>query len=110
MTLTIEQAGLMLADPLAYTDETRLHDGLALLRHQSPVHLVRAPGYRPFYAVTRHADVVEVERDGALWLSEPRPAWRPGTRRRATAGTPHAHRTRGLGRACLRRAARPEAS
>ncbi|HEX3958306.1 MAG TPA: hypothetical protein VHZ03_17045 [Trebonia sp.] len=24
MTMTIEQAGLMLADPLAYTDETRL--------------------------------------------------------------------------------------
>src|ERR1700722_16872622 len=56
MTMTIEQAGLMLADPLAYTDEERLHDGLALLRRESPVHLVRAPGYRPFYAVTRHAD------------------------------------------------------
>ncbi len=72
--MTIEQAGLMLADPLAYTDEARLHDGLAVLRRQAPVHPVEAPGYRPFYAVTRHADIMEVERDGARWLSEPRPA------------------------------------
>ncbi|HEY6787485.1 MAG TPA: cytochrome P450 [Trebonia sp.] len=86
MTMTIEQAGLMLADPLAYTDEIRLHEGLALLRRQAPVHLVRARGYRPFYAVTRHADVMEVERDGALWLSEPRPALAPGYSERGDSG------------------------
>jgi cytochrome P450 len=74
MTLTIEQAGLMLADPQAYTDEDRLHEGLALLRREDPVHLVEAPGYRPFYALTRHADIMEVEREHTLWLSEPRPA------------------------------------
>jgi cytochrome P450 len=74
MTITIEQAGRMFTDPLAYTDEDRLHRGLALLRRESPVHLVQVPGYRPFYALTRHADIMEVERDGALWLSEPRPA------------------------------------
>jgi cytochrome P450 len=74
MTLTTEQAGLMLADPLTYADEPRLHDALALLRRESPVHLVAADGYRPFYAVTRHADVMAIELDGALWLHEPRPA------------------------------------
>jgi cytochrome P450 len=73
MTMTIEQAGLMLADPASYADEARLHQALALLRREAPVHLVRAPGYRPFYAVTRHADIMQVERDNALWLSEPRP-------------------------------------
>jgi cytochrome P450 len=73
MSMTLEQAGRMLADPAAYADEERLHQGLALLRRESPVHLVRAPGYRPFYAVTRHADIMRVERDNALWLSEPRP-------------------------------------
>jgi cytochrome P450 len=86
MTMTIEQAGLMLADPLAYTDEIRLHEGLALLRQESPVHLVRARGYRPFFAVTRHADVIEVERDGALWLSEPRPALAPGYAEKGDSG------------------------
>jgi cytochrome P450 len=73
MTLTIEQAGLMLTDPLSYTDEDRLHDGLTLLRREAPVHLVEAPGYRPFYALTRQAHIREVEGDGALWLSESRP-------------------------------------
>ncbi|MGW0809678.1 cytochrome P450 [Nonomuraea sp. NPDC002799] len=71
--MTIEQAGLMLADPASYTDETRLHQGLALLRREDPVHLVQAPGYRPFYAVTGHADILRIERENALWLSEPRP-------------------------------------
>ena len=85
-TMTIEEAGLLLADPLSYTDEERLHRGLALLRREAPVHLVTAPGYRPFYAVTRHADVMEVERDGALWLSEPRPALAPLASERANAG------------------------
>ncbi|MEV1176114.1 cytochrome P450 [Nonomuraea sp. NPDC049784] len=73
MNMTVEQAGLMLADPVSYTDETRLHQALTLLRRESPVHHVRAPGYDPFYAVTRHADVMRIERDNALWLNEPRP-------------------------------------
>jgi cytochrome P450 len=85
-TVTIEEAGLLLADPLSYTDEERLHRGLALLRREAPVHFVTAPGYRPFYAVTRHADIMEVERDGALWLSEPRPALGPAASERANAG------------------------
>ncbi|MCL2583388.1 MAG: cytochrome P450 [Streptosporangiales bacterium] len=73
MPLTIEQAGLMLADPHAYADDKRLHDGLTLLRRRAPVHRVDADGYRPFYALTRHADIMAVERDNALWLNEPRP-------------------------------------
>jgi cytochrome P450 len=84
MTMTTEQAGLMLADPLSYTDEERLHRALAVLRRESPVHLVNARGYRPFYAVTRHADIMEVERDNALWLSEPRPTLAPAASERAS--------------------------
>ena len=87
MTFTIEAAGLMLADPLSYTDEERLHRGLALLRRDAPVHLVRAPGFRPFYALTRQAHIKEVEADGALWLSEPRPALAPAASDRANSGS-----------------------
>jgi cytochrome P450 len=86
-TMTTEQAGLMLTDPRAYADEDRLHEGLALLRREAPVHRVSAPGYRPFYAVTRHADIMEVERDGALWLSEPRPALASAASERANPGS-----------------------
>ena len=72
MDMTTEQAGRMLADPLAYTDEVRLHQALALLRREAPVQFVQAHGYKPFFAVTRHADIMAIERDSALWLSEPR--------------------------------------
>lgn len=73
MTPTVHEAGLALADPRAYADDRRLHESLALLRRESPVHRVEAPGYNPFWALTRHADVMEVERDHELFLNAPRP-------------------------------------
>lgn len=73
MTLTVDDAGLALADPKSYADDRRLHEALALLRRESPVHRVEAPGYNPFWAVTKHADVLAVEREHALFLNAPRP-------------------------------------
>lgn len=73
MTLTVEQAGLALADPTAYADERRFHAALTLLRREAPVHWVQAPGYTPFWALTRHEDIMEVERAHTLFLNEPRP-------------------------------------
>lgn len=73
MTLTVNEAGLALADPKAYADDRRLHESLALLRRESPVHLVDAPGYNPFWAITKHEDVLEVERNHQLFLNAPRP-------------------------------------
>ncbi|TNY38410.1 cytochrome P450 [Thermomonospora catenispora] len=72
-TMTVQEAGRALADPTAYTDEARLHEALALLRREDPVHWVEAPGYRPFWAITKHEDVLEIERDNELFLSAPRP-------------------------------------
>jgi cytochrome P450 len=31
------------------------------------------PPYRPFWAVTKHADIMDIERANNLWISEPRP-------------------------------------
>src|SRR3954451_5008657 len=73
MTDTVREAGLAFTDAKAYTDNERLHDGLALLRRESPVHWVDAPGYRPFWALTRHADVMAVERDHHRFRNGPRP-------------------------------------
>ncbi|MEV6612119.1 cytochrome P450 [Kutzneria sp. NPDC051319] len=72
MTSAVEAAGLMLAEPRSYMDNERLHEGLSLLRRESPVHWVEAPGYRPFWAVTRHADIMEVEREPDRFLNAPR--------------------------------------
>jgi cytochrome P450 len=73
MTLTVTEAGLSFTNPAAYADEDRLHEALALLRREDPVHWVEAAGYEPFWAVTRHADIMEIERNNALFLNAPRP-------------------------------------
>lgn len=36
------------------------HDAWARLRRESPVHFMRPPGYRPFWAITKHADIIEI--------------------------------------------------
>ncbi|MFG1998524.1 cytochrome P450 [Spirillospora sp. NPDC048911] len=74
MSLTVDEAGRALADPRSYTDEGRFHDAMALLRRKSPVHWVAdPPGYNPFWAVTKHADIMEIERNHAIFLNAPRP-------------------------------------
>jgi len=71
--MSTHDAGLVFVDPTAYADEARFHEATTLLRQHSPVHWVDGPNYRPFWAITRHADIMAVERDNHLFLSAPRP-------------------------------------
>jgi len=64
--------GRIFTDGVAYTDLDAWHATAAALRRDDPVHRVEAAGYVPFWAVTRHADILEVERQherprGILW-------------------------------------------
>jgi cytochrome P450 len=70
---TIDEAAQVLADPMAYTDEPKLHAALAHLRTHAPVSRVDVPNYRPFWAITKHADIMDVERDNMLFTNWPRP-------------------------------------
>jgi cytochrome P450 len=72
-TPTVDGAGKVLADPQAYTDEPTLHAALAHLRAHAPVSLVAVPNYRPFWAITKHADIMDIERNNALYTNWPRP-------------------------------------
>jgi cytochrome P450 len=72
-TPTMDSAADVLADPTAYADESRLHAALGHLRSHAPVAWVDRPPYRPFWAITRHADIMEIERANDLWINEPRP-------------------------------------
>jgi cytochrome P450 len=72
-TPTLDEAAKTLADPTAYADEPRLHEALSYLRTHAPVARVDNPPYRPFWAITKHADIMEIERANDLWISEPRP-------------------------------------
>jgi cytochrome P450 len=72
-TPTVHNAAKVLADPTAYADEPRLHAALTHLRAHAPVSWVDQPPYRPFWAITKHADIMAIERDNDLWINEPRP-------------------------------------
>jgi cytochrome P450 len=78
--MKIDEAARVFADPKAYADERRLHTACALLRQHSPVCRVEVDGFAPFWAVTRHADVMEIARQPDRWLNGPRPALGPKPR------------------------------
>lgn len=68
-----DPAGRVLANPQAYTDEKLLHESLTHLRAKAPVCWVEANGYKPFWAITKHADVMDIERQNDLFTNFPRP-------------------------------------
>jgi cytochrome P450 len=72
-TSTMDESAEVLADPLAYADEPKLHAALAHLRANAPVSRVEVPNYRPFWAITKHADIMDIERDNVLFTNWPRP-------------------------------------
>src|ERR1700757_2645900 len=72
-TPTMDEAAKVLANPLAYADEPKLHAALAHLRANAPVSRVEVPNYRPFWAITKHADIMDIERDNVLFTNWPRP-------------------------------------
>jgi len=68
-TLTIDNA---IVDPATYADPDRYHDLFAQLRRDDPVHWAEPSDFRPFWAVTRHADIMAVELNSANFLNGPR--------------------------------------
>ncbi len=53
---------LDLVDPERYAQRGYPHDVWTVLRAEAPVARIKAPGYEPFWAVTKHADVLEVSK------------------------------------------------
>src|SRR5208337_727418 len=43
------------------------------LRRNAPVSWVEVPDYRPFWAITRYADIMDIERENMLFTNWPRP-------------------------------------
>ncbi|OBG54255.1 cytochrome [Mycolicibacterium fortuitum] len=70
---TVDDVARVLADPSAYTDEAALHAALTHLRANAPVSWVEAPEYAPFWAITKHADIMEIERANDIFTNSPRP-------------------------------------
>jgi hypothetical protein len=90
-TPIVDVAAKVFTEPTAYTDEARLHAALTHLRTHAPVSRVDYPPYRPFWAITKHADVMEIERANDLFINEARTVLAPAdaealTRARLDAG------------------------
>jgi cytochrome P450 len=68
----MDDAAKVFADPVAYTDEAGLHRALSHLRTHAPVSWVDVPNYAPFWAVTKHADITEIERANDVFTNSPR--------------------------------------
>jgi cytochrome P450 len=68
----LEDLTAVFVDPTAYADEERFHAACRALRREHPVVRVESERYRPFWAITRHADVLDVERDHEHFRNAPR--------------------------------------
>src|SRR5579885_1290361 len=62
MSDTARAATRVFWDPAAYADQAAWHATVAEFRRSEPVVRVESPHHRPFWAVTRHADIHWIER------------------------------------------------
>lgn len=63
--------GAELIDPDLYAEHGYPHEAWSRLRREAPVHYVEGPDY-PFWALTRHEDIVEISRQPLLFSNHPR--------------------------------------
>lgn len=63
-----------IVDPKAYADGKRIDDALAWLRANAPLDVATVEGFDPFWVVTRHADILNIERQNDLFHNEDRSA------------------------------------
>ncbi len=78
MTATsVENLGSIFADAAAYADPVRWHADARRIRDESPILKVAVEGFPEFWAITKHADVMEIERNPDIFTNEPLPALAP---------------------------------
>ena len=61
-----------IAYPETYADEKELHDIFTFMRKNDPVSWVEPNQYRPFWAITKHEDIIEIEKQNELFINDPR--------------------------------------
>jgi cytochrome P450 len=72
-SMTPDEAGQVFVTPEAYADEPYFHEACAVLRREDPIHRVEHPDFAPFWVLTKHADVLEVELHPGPFRNAPRP-------------------------------------
>jgi cytochrome P450 len=60
-----------LVNPAAFADES-IHDAYTKLRAEDPVHWTEPKGFRPFWSITRHADIVAISKANDRFINRER--------------------------------------
>src|SRR3954469_20977918 len=87
-TIDVEQLGSIFADPAAYADPVAWHAAAARIRAEEPILRVSVPKFPEFWAVTKHDDVMEIERHPDLFTNAPVPTLAPSKRVAEMGNTP----------------------
>ena len=66
------RAPLEIIDPKWYGAHGQPHEAWARLRREAPVAYCEPPGMLPFWAITRHEDIVRISRDPEHFVNAPR--------------------------------------
>jgi len=66
-----EVDALRLIDPRCYAEHGYPHGEWTQLRRESPVRFFEPPGWPSFWAITKHADIVEVSKQPDVFLNGP---------------------------------------
>ena len=64
--------GNAIADARNYANPQLYHDLFRTIRRDAPVQWASPEGCRPFWAISKHSDILAVEKDAALFASAPR--------------------------------------
>ena len=68
--MTTEADAIALVDAARYARDGYPNDVWTRLRAEEPVAYCEAPGYEPFWAITKHADILEISKQPLLFSSE----------------------------------------
>lgn len=69
MSAAAEATRNLIVDPAIYADPDQLDAAFRKLRAEDPVAWCEPEGYRPFWALTKHADIMEVSRQNKLFTN-----------------------------------------
>ena len=86
--IAIEQLGVIFVDPGAYAEPDRWHAAARRIRDESPILKVAVEGHPEFWAITKHADVMEMERNPDIFTNAPMPVLSPAAQVNAAAEAP----------------------
>jgi cytochrome P450 len=68
----VERIDDLVVDPVTYGAPRKYDDIFAGLRRNDPVRWTEPTGYRPFWTVAKHSDILEIERQNDKFINDPR--------------------------------------